>query len=63
VTAPPAHLDTLLRAAAEASVAAEDIGEVGGDSLRVSASGAEVDLSVATIRAIWREALPRALGL
>jgi phosphoribosylformylglycinamidine synthase len=63
VTAPPAHLDTLLSAAAEASVAAEDIGEVGGDSLRVSASGAEVDLSVATIRAIWREALPRALGL
>jgi hypothetical protein len=53
----------VLSAAEDAGVPARDIGEVGGDRLRIEADGETLDEEVAELRRIWSEALPRALGL
>jgi phosphoribosylformylglycinamidine synthase len=63
VACPPAALDRLLRAAAEAGVPAREIGEVGGDVLEVRSAGETLRAPVADLHEIWSTALPKALGL
>ena len=50
-------------AAARCGVRTSEIGEVGGDRLRVDFDGGSIDEPVADLRAIWRRALPEALDL
>ena len=53
----------LLALARDCGVAAQTIGETGGDRLVVSARGGEAwfDLPVERMRAVWRDAIPRRL--
>ncbi len=62
VTASPARVDEVLGSAEALGVAASDIGEVGGDRLVLGFDGGAVDSPVDELRAVWTEALPRAVG-
>ena len=53
----------MLRAAEEAGVPAEEIGEVGGEALDLQAGGDLLTAPVADLYRIWTTALPLALGL
>ena len=55
----PGSLDALLADAASAGVAAQVVGEAGGDRLVI---GDLVDVSVAEAHGAWRDRLPTALG-
>jgi phosphoribosylformylglycinamidine synthase len=59
-----AEPDALLALAAEHGVPARRVGETGGDALRITAPGADawIDEPVASLRAIWENAIPRRLG-
>ncbi len=62
VTASPARVEEVLGSAEALGVAASDIGEVGGDRLVLGFDGGAVDSPVDELRAVWTEALPRAVG-
>jgi phosphoribosylformylglycinamidine synthase len=57
---PAAELTAVMRAAADAGVAAADIGEAGGD--RLLASGV-FDVALSDAHQAWANGLPAALGL
>ncbi|HVF59740.1 MAG TPA: phosphoribosylformylglycinamidine synthase subunit PurL [Thermoanaerobaculia bacterium] len=59
----PASLERVLRAAEEAGVPAEEIGEVGGEALDLQTGGDRLTAPVADLHRIWTTALPLALGL
>ena len=61
-TASPGSVDDVLKTAAELGVPASDIGEVGGDRLVLGFDGGTVDSPVDDLRAVWTEALPRAVS-
>ena len=63
VSVSPSHLDDLLELASQSMLAARDVGEVGGDRLRIAFDGGSIDEPVAALREIWRLALPKALDL
>ena len=54
-------VDRALAQAEELGVPAREIGVVGGESLEIRVGGDAVRLDVRHLRAVWREALPRAL--
>lgn len=58
----PRHVNSVLEEAESFGVPAREIGEVGGDRLRIEADGAVLEESVETLHSIWVNALPRALG-
>lgn len=62
VTAVPGQVDDVLVSADEFGVPASDIGEIGGDRLVVGFDGGVVNGAVDELRAVWAEALPRAMG-
>ena len=62
VTASPARVDEVLVSAEALGVAAADIGEVGGERVVLGFDGGAVDCPVDDLRAVWTEALPRAVG-
>ena len=62
VTAARAQVDEVLASAEELGVSASDIGEVGGDRVVLGFDGGAVDGAVDDLRAVWTEALPRAVG-
>ena len=62
VTASPTRVDDMLACAEELGVPASDIGEVGGDRVVIGFDGGVVDGAVDDLRAVWAEALPRAVG-
>ena len=55
------HVDALLRLAEESSLEAVEIGDVGGEELRIETAGDGLRATVAELRALWSSALPRAL--
>ncbi len=57
------YLDSFLELASRSTVDAREIGEVGGDRLRIGFDGGELDEQVDVLREIWRTALPKALDL
>ncbi len=59
----PASLERVLRAAEEAGVPAEEIGEVGGETLDLQTGGDRLTAPVADLYRLWTTALPLALGL
>jgi len=58
----PGHVEEILRRAEAFGVPAEDVGEVGGDSLVVESAAGKSARSVTELREIWSTALPRLLG-
>ena len=63
VGCPPASLERVLQAAAEAGVPAREIGEAGGEVLEVRSGGETFRAPVAGLHEVWSTALPKALGL
>ena len=63
VACKPAALERVLRAAEEAGVPAEEIGEVGGEALDLQTGGDRLTAPVADLHRLWSTALPAALGL
>ena len=63
VACKPASLERVLRAAEEGGVPAEEIGEVGGETLDLQTGGDRLAAPVADLHRIWTTALPLALGL
>jgi phosphoribosylformylglycinamidine synthase len=59
----PHHLGRFLALAERHGVPARDAGETGGDRLRIDFDGGALDAAVADLHAVWKEALPKALGL
>jgi phosphoribosylformylglycinamidine synthase II len=55
--------ERVLRAAEQAGVPAQEIGEVGGSDLVIHTAGEQLRAAVEPLRAAWATALPRALGL
>ncbi|MGH9525767.1 MAG: AIR synthase-related protein, partial [Terriglobales bacterium] len=58
---PPAALASLQRLAAEHAVGCWELGRTGGERLELAGPGWRLDLSLQTMAAAWRQALPRAL--
>ncbi|MGH9506898.1 MAG: hypothetical protein ACRD13_08240, partial [Terriglobales bacterium] len=58
---PPAALASLERLAAEHAVGCWELGRTGGERLELAGPGWRLDLSLQTMAAGWRQALPRAL--
>nr|MDP9121351.1 phosphoribosylformylglycinamidine synthase subunit PurL [Acidobacteriota bacterium] len=63
VACTPASVEVVLRAAEEAGVPAQEIGEVGGADLVLKGAGSTIKAAVASLHEVWSTALPRALGL
>ena len=63
VTVPKQHVDDVLSEAQTLGVPAVEIGDVGGDELRIQGDGGEIRASVEELHRIWANALPKALGL
>ncbi|MGH9362037.1 MAG: AIR synthase related protein, partial [Thermoanaerobaculia bacterium] len=63
VACKPAVLERVLRAAEEAGVPAEEIGEAGGEALDIKAGDERLLAPVADLHRTWTTALPLALGL
>jgi phosphoribosylformylglycinamidine synthase subunit PurL len=63
VACKPAALERVLRAAEDAGVPAEEIGEVGGETLDLQTGADRLTAPVADLHRIWTTALPLALGL
>ena len=60
VSVASSHLDTVMRAAAEAGVTAREIGRVGGDNIRLSVNGtAAVDTPVKVAEMAWATAIEK----
>ncbi|MGE0638643.1 MAG: phosphoribosylformylglycinamidine synthase subunit PurL [Thermoanaerobaculia bacterium] len=59
----PGHVGRFLEMAERAQVAATEIGDVGGEDLKLRFDGGTLQLAVAKMRETWSTALPRALGL
>ncbi|MFP3941646.1 MAG: phosphoribosylformylglycinamidine synthase subunit PurL [Thermoanaerobaculia bacterium] len=57
----PEDLDRLLRAAERAKVPATEIGEVGGDALRIRCGDEAFTAELGELTRLWETALPRAL--
>ena len=63
VAVAPEDLEAFLELGSKSTLHAAEIGEVGGDRLRLGFDGGSVDESVTELREIWRRALPEALDL
>ncbi|MEL7061348.1 MAG: phosphoribosylformylglycinamidine synthase subunit PurL [Acidobacteriota bacterium] len=63
VALPASKTEAFLAEAETFGVPAVDIGEVGGDRLKLACDGGRIDASVEALHRLWSTALPRALGL
>jgi phosphoribosylformylglycinamidine synthase len=63
VAVPVAAMDEVLGLAEEAGVPAREVGEVGGDALRLGFDGGRLVAGVEELHQVWSTALPRALGM
>ncbi|MCG8459338.1 MAG: phosphoribosylformylglycinamidine synthase subunit PurL [Holophagales bacterium] len=59
----PGRVETVLAEADTFGVPAHEVGEVGGERLRVDCDGGRIDASVEELRSVWSTALGRALGM
>ncbi len=57
------NLDSVLAAAESSGVAVTELGETGGDEIRIDCGGETLRASVAGLRSAWSNALPSSLGL
>ncbi|HVR28792.1 MAG TPA: phosphoribosylformylglycinamidine synthase subunit PurL [Thermoanaerobaculia bacterium] len=63
VATEPGDAERVLRLAEELSVPAREVGEVGGGALEIRIGGEALRHDVQHLGTLWREALPRALGM
>ena len=59
----PGRVETVLTEAETFGVPAYEVGEVGGDRLRVDCDGGKIDAGVEELRSVWATALGRALDM